>query len=82
MVTRSVDCRNGRDAPVRQVEAGAEGVAQGFGGGVEEDREQLAALAEDAAEHAWHGEHELAVGHLATDGVSSAQKPFSRKGFS
>ena len=69
VVAEAVDCRNCRDAPVWQVEAGAEGVAEGFGGGVEEDREQLAALAEDAAEHARHGEHELAVGYLAADVV-------------
>jgi len=69
VVAEAVDCRNGRDAPVWQVEAGAEGVAEGFGGGVEEDREQLAAFAEDAAEHARHGEHELAVGYLAADVV-------------
>ena len=69
VVAEAVDCRNCRDAPVGQVEAGAEGVAQGFGGGVEEDGEQLAAFAEDAAEHARHGEHELAVGNLAADVV-------------
>ena len=69
VVAKAVDCRNGRDAAVWQVEAGAEGVAEGFGGGVEEDREQLAAFAKDAAEHARHGEHELAVGYLAADVV-------------
>jgi hypothetical protein len=35
---------------------------------VEEVGEELAALAKDAAEHLWDGEHELAVGHFVADG--------------
>lgn len=64
-----LDGGDGGDAAVGQVEAGAEGVAEGFDGGMEEDREELAAFAEDAAQHAGDGEHELAVGHVAADVV-------------
>jgi hypothetical protein len=35
---------------------------------MEEVGEELAAFAEDAAEHLWDGEHELAVGHFVADG--------------
>jgi hypothetical protein len=69
VVAECMDGGGGGDLTVRQVEAGAERFAEGVGGGVEEDGEQLAAFAEDAAEHARDGEHELAVGHLVADVV-------------
>jgi hypothetical protein len=96
VVAESVD---GGDAPefaVGEIEAGAEGVAEGlirpprmagspfglrlrlrpkrlrpsalFGGGVEEVAEELAALAEDAAQDFGDGEDELAVGDFVADG--------------
>ena len=30
--------------------------------------EEMTSFAEDAAEHLWDGEHELAVGHFVADG--------------
>ena len=49
VVAEGVDGGDGTDATVGEIEAGAEGVAEGFGGGVEEVGEELAAFAEDAA---------------------------------
>lgn len=51
VIAESVDGRDRGEAAVRQVEAGTEGVAEGFDGNVEQDCEQLAAFAEDAAQH-------------------------------
>jgi hypothetical protein len=53
---------------VGEIEAGAEGVAEGVGGGLEEEIEEVAAFAEDAAEHFRDGEDELAVGDGLADG--------------
>ncbi len=60
---------DGGELAVGQVEASAHPVAQGADGDVEEVGEKLAALAEDAAQGSWHGEHELAVGDVETDRV-------------
>lgn len=68
VVAEGVDGGDGTEFPVGQLESDAEGVAEGFSGGVEEVGEESAAFAEDAAEHLWDGEHELAVGHFVADG--------------
>jgi len=51
-----------------QAEPGAEGVAQTCGGGLEKEVEEMAAFAEDAAEHFRDCEHELAVRDVVADG--------------
>ena len=48
-------------------EAGAEGIAEGFSGGMEEMGEEVAAFAEDAAQDFWDGEDELAVRDFVAD---------------
>ncbi len=53
---------------MREVESGAEGVLEGVDGGVKENGEELAAFAKDAAQDAWNGEDELAVGDFVADG--------------
>ena len=69
VVAEGVDGRGGGDATVGELEAGAEGVAQAFGGGMEKEVEEVTALAEDAAQHFREGEDELAVGNVVADGV-------------
>ena len=49
VIAEGVDGGDGSDAAVGEIEASAEGVAEGFGGGVEKEGEELAAFAEDAA---------------------------------
>ncbi len=49
VIAEGVDGGDGSEFAVGEIEAGAEGVAEGFGGGVEEVAEELAAFAEDAA---------------------------------
>jgi len=56
VVAENVDGGGSGDAALWQAEPGAEGVAQTFGGGLEKEVEQMAALAEDAAEHFRKGE--------------------------
>ena len=68
VVAECVDSGDGGEPSVGQAEAGAEGVAQRVDGGLEEQGEEVAAFAEDAAEHPGDGEDELAVGDLAADG--------------
>ena len=68
IVAKGVDGGDGTEFPVGEVEAGAECVAEGFGGGVEEVGEEVAALAEDAAQDAGDGEDELAVRDFVADG--------------
>ena len=41
---------------------------EGVDGGVKENGEELAAFAKDAAQDAWNGEDELAVGDFVADG--------------
>jgi hypothetical protein len=68
VVAEGVDCGDGSEFPVGEVEAGAECVAEGFGGGVEEAGEEVAALAKNAAEDARDGEDKLAVRDFVADG--------------
>lgn len=49
IIAEGVDGGDGSEFAFGEIEAGAEGVAEGFGGGVEEMGEELAAFAEDAA---------------------------------
>ena len=49
VVAESVHGGGGGEATIREIKDGAEGVAQAGGGGVEEVREQVAALPEDRA---------------------------------
>ena len=69
VVAEGVDGGGGGDASVGEVEADAEGVAEGGCGGIEEKMEEVAAFAEDAAQHSGNGEHELAVRDGMADGV-------------
>ncbi len=68
VIPEGVDGGSGGDATGEQVEAGAEGVAQAFGGGLEKEMKEVAAFAENAAQHLREGEHELAVGDVVADG--------------
>jgi hypothetical protein len=68
IIAESVDGGDGTEFAVGQLESDAESVAEGFGGGMEEVGEELAAFAKDAAEDLGDGEHELAVGHFVADG--------------
>ena len=68
VVAEGVDGSGGGDATTGQAEAGAEGVAEAFGGGLEKEVEEVAALAEDAAEHFREGEDELPVRDFLADG--------------
>ena len=67
-LSESVDGGDGTEFPVGQLESDAEGVAEGFGGGMEEVGEELAAFAEDATEDLGDGEDKLAVGNFVADG--------------
>jgi hypothetical protein len=68
VVSEGVDGGDGSEFAVGEAEADTEGVAEGIGGRVEEVGEELAALAEDAAENFWDGEDELAVRDFVADG--------------
>jgi DNA polymerase-3 subunit gamma/tau len=68
VVAEGVDGGSGGEASGGQTEAGAEGVAQGLGGGLEKEVKEVPALAEDAAEHFRDGEDELAVRDVVADG--------------
>ena len=68
VVAKGVDGGCGGDAALGEVEPGAEGVAQGVDGRLEEMVEEVAAFAEDAAEDFWDGEDVLAVGDGLADG--------------
>ena len=67
VIAEGVDSGDGGEFPIGEIEAGAEGIAQGFGGGVEEVGEEVAAFAEDAAQDFGDGEDELAVGDFVAD---------------
>ena len=49
VIAEGVDSGDGGEFPIGEVEADAEGIAQGFSGGVEEVGEEMAAFAEDTA---------------------------------
>ena len=68
VVAKGVDGGSGGEATGGQAETGAEGGAQAFGGGLEKKMKEVAALAENAAEHLREGEDELTVGHVVADG--------------
>jgi len=68
IVAEGVNCGDGTESAFGEVEAGAEGDAEGFGGGVEEVGEELPALAEDVAQDFGDGEDKLAVGDFVADG--------------
>jgi hypothetical protein len=62
-------------APGGQGEAGAEGITQAAGSGLEKEVEEMAALAEDSAQDLGNGKDELAVGDGVADGSGD---PFAR----
>jgi hypothetical protein len=68
VIAEGVDSGDGGEFPIGEIETGAEGIAEGIGGGVEEVGEEMAAFAEDAAQDFGHGEDELAVGDFVADG--------------
>jgi hypothetical protein len=68
VVAESVDGGDGSEFAIREIEAGAEDFLEGFGGGFEEEVEEVAAFAEDAAENLRDGEDKLAVGDIVADG--------------
>jgi len=68
VIAEGVDSGHGGEFPIGEIEADAEGIAQGFSGGVEEVGEKMAAFAEDAAQDFGDGEDELAVGDFVADG--------------
>jgi hypothetical protein len=68
VVAEGVDGGDGSEFAFGEAEAETEGIAEGFGSGVEEVGEEMAALAEDAAEDFRDGEDELAVGDFVADG--------------
>lgn len=70
VVTEGLDGGDGGELAVGEVEAGAEPIAQGFDGGAEKQVEEVASLAEDAAQGPGHGEDELAVGDVVAEGVA------------
>jgi len=55
-VAEDVEGGDGADAAVGEIKAGAEGIAEGDGGGLEEEVEKVAAFAEDAARDFRDGE--------------------------
>jgi hypothetical protein len=68
VVAESVDGGDGGEFALGEVETGAEGFLEGFGGGFEEEVEEVAAFAEDAVEDFGDGEDELAVRDFVADG--------------
>ena len=68
VVAEGVDGGDGAEFAVGELQSDAEGVAEGFGGGMEEVGEELAAFAEDATEDLGDGEDKLAVGNFVADG--------------
>jgi hypothetical protein len=70
VVAEGLDGGDGGELAVREVEAGAEPITQGFDGGAEEQVEEVASFAKDAAQGPGHGEDELAVGNVVAKGVA------------
>ncbi|HJM65149.1 MAG TPA: hypothetical protein QGF50_15640 [Roseibacillus sp.] len=66
VVAKALHGGDGGELAVGKVEAGPEPVAQALDGSAEEE---VASLAKDAAQGTRHGEDELPVRHLVTDGV-------------
>jgi hypothetical protein len=67
VIAEGVDSGDGGEFPIGEIEADAEGIAEGGGGGMEEVGEEVAAFAEDAAQDFGDGEDELAVGDFMAD---------------
>jgi hypothetical protein len=67
VVAKSLHGGDGGELSIRQVKADAHPVAQALDADTEEMVEELAPLAEDAAQGPGHGEDELAVRHLEAD---------------
>ena len=55
-VAKCVDGGDGADAAVGEAEPGSEGIAEGVGGGLGDDMEEVAAFSENAAQDAGDGE--------------------------
>ena len=68
VIAEGLDAGDGGELAFGKVELEAHPVAEGFCGGLEEVVEEVAALAEDAAQHAGNGEDELAVGNGLAEG--------------
>ena len=68
VIAEGVDSGDGSDSAVGEGEAGAKGILKGGSGGVEQVGEEVAALAENAAQDFGDGEDELAVGDFVADG--------------
>ena len=68
VIAEGVDSGDSREAAIGKVEAGSERIEQGVGGGLEKQVEEVAALAEDAAQDFGAGEDVLPVGDLVADG--------------
>jgi hypothetical protein len=67
VITKGVDGGDGTNTTGAEIEGGAENFLEGFGGGCEEEREEVAAVVEDAAQNARDGEDELAVRDFVAD---------------
>ena len=70
VIAEALNPGNGSQFALGECEAKAKPVAQAGDGLAEEQGEQLAALAEDAAQRPGHGKDELAVGHVEAELVS------------
>jgi hypothetical protein len=68
VIAEGVDGGDCTEFSVGEREASAEGVAEGFGGGVEELGKEMTSFAENAAQDFGDGEDELAVGNFVADG--------------
>jgi len=68
VVAKGVDGGGGSEASIGEIEAEAEGVPESIGGGFKEQIEEVAAFAEDAAEHFRDRKDELTVGDGMADG--------------
>jgi len=71
VIPERVDSGDGGEFSIWKIKAGAEGIAEGGGGGSEEVGEEVAALAKNAAQDFGDGEDELAVRDYVADGPSS-----------
>jgi hypothetical protein len=68
VAAEGVDGGDGTEFAVGEVETGAEGFLEGFGGGFDEEVEEVAAFGEETAQDFGDGEDELAVRDFVADG--------------
>ena len=68
VIAEGLNAGDGGEFSVGEIELKAHPVAEGFGGGAKEVVEEVAALAENTAQHAGHGEDELAVWNGLAEG--------------